>query len=517
MSRAAGIAVLLVAVTLTLHAQVRLPGGASVPPLRLPSLADLTRGEPPLTTDINSVPLHGWPELDRLRLDGFVPLTNADRGANLAFQLRPGRYELALETFCARGYTYGPTEGDGYVLGAWTGSKAEVLRDVMRRYTARGDSVDQKDVQLLVWAILSRANPQDLRGGARRALVQLFDDQGAALLARGALDHYSEDALRKLLAPANRTMRPLLEYENRMRGMFRDGSRTYEDFERLAMLPPPRDAKTLIPAERWNIHPGGYLVRFSSAGYSRSTMQVVVPGAPVITRDAMRRVTRFALDDYALHITYLNDAPGVPYPGDRNLVAHAVSRVRIDVPASRGGALEREVEDWIFTGTPAKRTPRNRQAVRVSAGLIHAAALSSALPGSGEDGTARHAGRAGGGAVQFGNWGRRADRAIELRDRLETYEEWYAREERIRRGERPDEDVFDSGHVGGLIDSIFGGSDDRLEQIGETHGRLAEWLAHATRLLDGMGGEGGGIDPTDRPFAPGRSGGQTIISSGRTR
>ncbi len=117
---------------------------------------------------------------------------------------------------------------------------------------------------------------------------------------------------------------------------------------------------------------------------------------------------------------------------------------------------------------------------------------------------------------QFGDWGRRAEGARDMRDRIETYEEWWARNERIKRGERPDEDVFDSNHIRDLIESIFGGTDDRLEQIGETHGRLAEWLAYATRLLDTLP-DGSTVDPTDSPYAPGRSGGQTLLGSGATR
>lgn len=191
--------------------------------------------------------------------------------------------------------------------------------------------------------------------------------------------------------------------------------------------------------------------------------------------------------------------------------------VRIDVSASRGGSLAREVDNWIFMGTPARRPARDRQASRVPSGALHFAALSP-TPALVESAPRRGGAEASGGrAVQFGGWGERAEQASEMRDRIETYEEWYARQERIRRGERPDEDVFDSGHVDDLIDSIFGSDDDRLEQIGETHGRMAEWLAHATRLLDGLGGDDGGTDPSDSPFAPGRSGGQTIISSGRTR
>jgi hypothetical protein len=511
-------ALAIAAWSLTIEAQ--LPGTLRLPAVRLPSLADLTRGEPPLNTNVNNIPVRGWPEFDRLELDGFVPLTNADRGTDGRFLLKPGRYELQLRSFCARGYTYGPTRGDGYVRGAWQGSKADLLREILQRYTVMSDSVDQRDAQLLVWAVLSRMNPEEMRGGARRALVQLLGDRGVELMARGALDYYAAAAARKLFGQANRQLRPLLEYDNRMRGMFRDANRRYEDYERLTMRPQPRDTRTEIPGERWNLHPAGYLVRVASTGYSRMTMQVVVPGRPVIARDQWRRVTRFAIDDYALTITYRDQGPGTPYPGDRGLTAHVVTGVRIDVPAGRGGALERDVDAWIFTGRPtARRRASGRVGIEAPAAGVRLMNASWSMRPYGFLAAApavrASAVRPSVVAAQFGDWERRAEQASEIRDRIETYEEWYARQERIKRGERPDEDVFDSNHIRDLIDSIFGGSDDRLEQIGETHGRLAEWLAHATREIDSLG-DGTPVDPTDSPYAPGRAGGQTLIGSGAT-
>ncbi|MFP5379842.1 MAG: hypothetical protein ACLGHP_08870, partial [Vicinamibacteria bacterium] len=183
--------------------------------------------------------------------------------------------------------------------------------------------------------------------------------------------------------------------------------------------------------------------------------------------------------------------------GDPAMAAHAVTHVRIDVPPARGGALERDVDAWIFTGRPTarRRDVADLDLVRRLAAWVAPVAHASAL--------------------QFGDWGRRSEQVQESNDRIETYEEWYARQERIKRGERPEEDVFDSGHVSDLIESIFGGTDDRLEQIGETHGRLAEWLAHATDVIGSLGDDTP-VDPTDAPFAPGRAGGQTLVGSGAT-
>lgn len=203
------------------------------------------------------------------------------------------------------------------------------------------------------------------------------------------------------------------------------------------------------------------------------------------------------------------------YEDFERLAAHAVTHVRIDVPPARGGVLERDVDAWIFTGRPSGRSrARVRDRVERAAPafqVVHASWNVRAWNSL----AYAPVSRASIAPRQFGDWGRRYEQASEIHERIETYEEWYARQERIKRGERPDEDVFDSGHVRDLLDSIFGGTDDRLEQIGETHGRLAEWLAHATRVIDSLGEETP-VDPTDSPYAPGRSGGQTLIGSGAT-
>lgn len=485
MRHAAAVVAFALAV-LASQGQIRLPGGIRLPD-RLPSLPDLARG-PALDSNINTVPVKGWPEFDDVEFPQYRTLTDADRGQDQQFHLMPGRYQLDLQTFCARGYTASPTAGDGFVMGAWRGSRATLIRDIMRRYTAANGRVSQADTQLLVWAVLARVRPQDMNGGARRAMVQLLGDQGPALLADGAVAYLTGAASRRFFSGLEAPLRPVLDYENRLRGMYADASNTYEDFERASMLPPDTRTPTLVPGTRWNLHPGGYLVRFNSHTYARSRMQVVVPGRPTVTRDALGRVTRIAIDDYALSIGYA-DSPREAYPGDPGMVAHTVRHIRIDVPAERGGVLEREVDDWVFTGIPARRAPR-AGAARGRHGDVGPAAFTRTR--------------------QFWRrWQERYERAREARDRIETYEEWWERTERIRRGERPDGDIFDAGHVRDLIGSIFGGPEERLEQIGETHGRMAEWLAHATREIDSLP-----IDPTDAPYAPGRSGGQTITSSG---
>ncbi|MDI9635541.1 hypothetical protein QPK87_14255 [Kamptonema cortianum] len=473
--------------TSTAFAQIRLPGTGD---LKLPSLSDIMRGEAPLTTSINDVHgCYGWPELDDLKPAEWVELTAEMRQPDGTWKLQPGSYKVTIQTFCGKGYTYGPTKGDGYVYAKFRGSKSEFFKSILKKYSL-SDNVDQRDMQLLIWAVLSRVKPQDMNGGAKRALVALASDGDLKMLGDGALDYFSDQVSGQIFRSASRELRPVLEFENKMRGMFRDANRPFEEFERLAILPPPADLRTVVPEDRWNIHPNGYIYRLKSTGYSQSTMEIIVPRKHKLTRDDLKRVIAFEGDDFALKLIYDDSVEPMPHPTDPGVKAWKVKGIWIK---SGRWVVERDVDDWILQGAPTAKKQTNSNADI----LIRMIRPVNPLQ-------------------DWGTWGGRYQRARETRERILTYEEWYQREQRIARGEDPDGDVFDAGHIRDLFRSLFGGTNDRLEQIADTHGRLAEHLSHATGLL-GTLPDGSTVDPSGDVHIPGSAGGQRLLGSSATR
>jgi len=293
-----------------------------------------------------------------------------------------------------------------------------------------------------------------------------------------------DDMMRK----AEPAMRPFLEAENKMRGLYRDSNSTYDQFERLAVLPSPPDLRIDIPEERWSLHPRGYWVRFDSQHYSKVKAEIIVPNRPTVVRDDKKRVQSLTIGDFSLQITYNETKASLPYSSDPGLTAHPVSKVRIEVPSDRGGAFEKEGDFWIFSGAPTRKRSASQNTLLLR--------LISPRPFQG-----------------FGGWGERYERAQDLRDRVETYEEWYQRTQNIQQGSRPDGEIFDSGHVGDLAESLTGSTGDRVEQIAETHGRLAEWLSYATGVIGGLGNEGTRVDPSDSVVMPGAGGHQRLLGS----
>lgn len=455
--------------------------------IKLPTLAELTQGEAPLTTNIKDVTFYGWPEFDRINPADYVTLTNADRNKNHLYTLKPGHYKLELKSFCARGYTYGPTDGMGYFDAPWKGSKVKFFKELLAAYNQKPD-VDQKNIQLLIWATLARVKPDELKGPARQALIDLLGDKGLKMMAEGALSHYAEDAMKPLFRQADRAMQPFLEYDNKIRGLFADANASYSEFERLAVLPAPAEPlRSIIPKERWNIHPNGYMFRADVRGYSRTSLEIIVPRKLEIIRDTLGRIAEMKSDDFKLAISYQTEAEPFLCPEDSNMKGYLVSQVAISSPL---GQVVSEKSDWVFVGKPQKG--KSKAETQLSA------LLPQPYPSPFQN--------------PFERWRDRYERAQELRDRIETYEEYMDRMNRAERGERPDGDLFDTGNIRDMIDSLFGGTEDRLGVIADTHMRMAEHLGHATSVIGSLG-DGSEVNPSDGIFAPANAGGQNIMSS----
>jgi len=484
MTRVAIAAVILLSTTAA-HAQINIPG-VKPPQINIPSLQDLMRGEAPLTTSINDAKILGWTNFRNLDLIAPTALEESTRTKDGIWKLTPGHYTVDLETFCGKGYTYGPTKGMGYVIGPWKGSRTKFLQDLLRRYSLN-KNVNQRDMQLLLWAVLARVKPQDMTGAAQRALVELMGKDGAKMMADGALDYFTGKVADDLFSKASKELRPVLEYENKMRGLYKDANATYDQFERLAMLEAPEDLRSEVMRGVWNLHPKGYLVRYFPAGYSRTKVEIIVPRKATFVRDDQKRVKQVTWPDGThIDISYTGE-PAEQYPGDAKVKVHQVEAVTIT--DAKGNTVGSKKMGWLLSGMPSKKKATQTLQLRAF----------SPFPLIQDWVTETREGY---------------ERASDLRDRIETYEEWYDRTQRIERGEEPSEGVFDSNHISDLIESLFGGTDDRLEQIADTHGRLAEHLAHATNVLEGLPTTSD-VDPRDGVIVPANGGSQRLLGSSR--
>src|SRR5690606_39355921 len=102
-----------------------------------------------------------------------VTLTDAHRDDEGGFLLEPGAYEGVFESYCLLPGTHGPVDGDGYLTAPLEGEAATLVQAVMERSHLHPD-LPQYDIQLLLWAMLSRAPYDDLSPEVQYAATTLL-------------------------------------------------------------------------------------------------------------------------------------------------------------------------------------------------------------------------------------------------------------------------------------------------------------------------------------------------------
>lgn len=453
-----------------------------LPRIDLPGLENLIRKEAALTSSLDDAD-YGLKFLDGWDPGGWVRLTDADRAGD-AWKLKPGHYEMTIQSYCGRAGTPGQWHGYGYVDAPFKGAKATLLRNVVKRADKK-PHIDQRDVQLLVWAIIARAKPQDLRGGAQRAAAELLTPQEIADLNGYGLSHLEDRVMDQLMGRFDRAMRPIYQAENNLRGALSDANRPFEEIERLAVLPPVEDGENLITAGRWSWNVEGYAVRYFPNGYREMKVQVVVPQRFKATRDSKGRIVRLEGPfGWSSQVEYDDGVEPVACPTDAGLIAYKFKSVRLISPH---GSEEIKDTGWCFVGVPTGRPP-----LFAGVGTI----------GQGN---------------WFTRWRERAERAQEYRERYEETQRQAERLDRIMRGDASDEDFLDTGHYqDGIEAATSGDPSERIGWIGEHHARQNEALLHGINVLETLP-DGTEVDPGGSVHIPGSRGSQRLLGSSRTR
>lgn len=459
-----------------------------VPNINIPGLRDLMRGESPLTTTFSDAYqglefLDGW---DPNSFIEFRSLSEAEK-TDTGWQLDPGYYTGVIHTFCAHAGTRGPSQGLGYVYAPYKGARAELLKNVMRRYPTSG--VSQQNAQLLVWAILARAKMGDLTGGAREAATRLLEPQEMAMLQTGSLDFLDDRIMREVLGPVDSALRPIYQAENQLRGMLYQANRPFADLERIAVLPPVTDpSEFLIQGGRWLWHPDGYAIRYQPSGYSRTSVEIVVPRPFNIVRDARNRIVRMEMPDgWYSEVEYDDTVAPQSVPDDPDIRAFKFKRVTWVAPPDESGERTYTVEDegWCFVTNP-----------RLTAFDEFFASISPPQDG------------------WFDNWVGRLRHGRERWDQMQEARRQSERLDRILRGESSPDDFLDTGHYRDGLNTVRGTPADRINWLTEHQARQNEALLHATNVIASLGTEGANYDPSDTLIVPANQSSQRLMGAG---
>ena len=93
----------------------------------------------------------------------YTPLYQLKRNEDGAFMLCPGFYEMTNKSYCLKAGTHGPSQGDGYMFAPVLGPKDNIVTSILK-VSANHPEIPQRDVQVLLWAIIAKSKFKDMAG-----------------------------------------------------------------------------------------------------------------------------------------------------------------------------------------------------------------------------------------------------------------------------------------------------------------------------------------------------------------
>ena len=280
----------------TLAAQVRVPPIPTPLDLPLPGIDRVLRGDSPISTTLKDA-RRDVPILDRMEVTfGDLATLRNSRGT---FTLRPGHWAMDLQSFCFHAGTRGPqrTDGQGYLSGRIDGPDSAVFVDMLSKYALLRD-VEQQDMQVLIWALLSRTRIRQMNPQIQALAVRVLTPAQILALDSGALDVVPLALRQRALDALPADVRAVADAENRIRDALYRANHTYAELERIAVIEGPEPRGDAGAARSLVAPPGGYFIRYKPTGYARTTVEIAVPPKVQIRhRDTKGRIISIDFGD----------------------------------------------------------------------------------------------------------------------------------------------------------------------------------------------------------------------------
>ena len=499
---------LVLVAALPVVAVAQLPRDLGAIARKVPSLGGLLKGTPPLSTDFDDT-IGQQPILDRKETTRQPrSMRSLARKGNGAFILQPGLWEQTLQSYCLRAGTYAPGQGDGYLYAPAKGSRAAAIRAILAASVNHPEIV-QSDIQMLLWAVLSRVNVSKMPPKMQAVARVLLPASEIRAIDADALEVIGAAERTRLFRGLPAPIRKVLEVESDLRYRFYRANVNYAEIERIAVLSgvAPEDNANKIRRGQWSRHPGGYYIRYFPDSFTKTRVQILVPGRVVVTRDRLNRIISIEDSRGGRTETVYNDALAPrPHPQDSRLKAYPFKTVRFTKRGANGKPEVLEIHDkgWTFQ----RSQPRNRRAMDQPRGL------------SPQHTPVMRVVRASYTLVQdwWDRWFERGEQAQEIHERYEFYRDRGDAATTTGDADSVDE-LEDRDHYRDGIDAATGVDlGDRLEWLSDHQERENEALEYATSVLDGLPTtsttDGPAWEPGDGLGVP-SGGGQRLGISGR--
>jgi hypothetical protein len=331
--------------------------------IKIPGVDKILKKDPAITSNINDA-VYEVPFLDEFDPEFNSVFTDKPRTATGGIMLSPGLYESTVQSYCLKAGTHGPSKGDGYAYAPLKGQFATIVQSIIRG-SVEHPEIPQRDIQVLLWAIIARTKFSDMSRDKQTTAAKLLTPKQLFEVNGGALGLVPEDKIADATSDLPSHVQQVYRAEAQLRSMLTTTDATYEQLERVAVLTgvaPVGEGSREIPQGRWSLRPEGFFTRYFVHGYSQTLVQIYVPEKFDIQRDAQGRIV--SVSDRVgnkIAFEYNDDIAPAAIPGDKNIKGFAFKRIlflkRYFVVPEATLNLEVQWNDigWTLVGIPRKK------------------------------------------------------------------------------------------------------------------------------------------------------------------
>ncbi len=205
-------------------------------------------------------------------LTGLQPLSILDlpQSQDGEIILSEGYYEGDFRSYCLQPGTPDPSDRDAYTQSPLKSYRKDIVETILRTSVDRTD-LDQRNIQLLLWSVVSGSDYNKLSSSVKSTSRQLLTSKQIFALQGGVVG-----VMKTIAASLPETgISPAL---SSMKNLFEMGNSSYEAYEQIAVLRQPSTIRNAdYKKNQWYKQDGGYYVRYFPSGYQRTKIQVYVP------------------------------------------------------------------------------------------------------------------------------------------------------------------------------------------------------------------------------------------------
>lgn len=173
--------------------------------------------EPALATSLQDAQ-QAIPFLDRYHPSDIRPLRILPQTQTLGFLVPGGDFEFYAQSYCLRAGTHTPGRGKGYLYAPLKGKYADIIRNVLQR-SADHPEIPQRDVQMLLWAIIAESKISDMPDERVQVARTLLTDKEIKQLNGGAWGEIPDSLKQRALAELPTLARPVFHAKAELRGL----------------------------------------------------------------------------------------------------------------------------------------------------------------------------------------------------------------------------------------------------------------------------------------------------------